>query len=278
MTFVILIFAIILGLSALTVLLSYTVAWYELANLQPSLLEKRFAPRNLWLTLRLLVQESLLVFLTVLVYPFGWLLPGEKLQRHSDGPVILLLHGLFHNRACWWLVKHRLRRQGYRNLHTLNLPPWKDLEVLTELIAKKVDTLRHQLGVEQVVLIGHSLGGLLGRNYLVRRGGARKVAGLIQLGTPNQGSKLAPFALTRLAKQLMPNSSFLAGLNVDGLPEGVPVTSIYSRHDNIIIPFHASRLEGARDVELQGCGHVCLLFSPGAFAPLLEAVKGQPPC
>jgi len=266
------------GLSALSVLLSYTVAWYELANLQPSLLEKRFAPRNLWLSTRLLAQESLLVFATVLVYPLGWLLPGEKLQRRGDGPVILLLHGLFHNRACWWLVKQRLRRQGFVNLHTLNLPPWKDIEVLTELIAKKVDALRHQLGVEQVVLVGHSLGGLLGRNYLARRGGTHKVAALIQLGTPNQGSKLAPFAITRLARQLMPGSPFLADLKVEGLPAGVPVTSIYSRHDNIIIPFHFSRLDGASEVELEGCGHVCLLFSPGAFAPLLESLKGVPPC
>jgi len=268
---------VLLALSSLTVLLSYTVAWYELANLQPSLLEKRFVPGNLWLTARLLAQESLLVFLTVLVYPLGWLLPGERLQRHGDGPVILLLHGLFHNRACWWLVKSRLRGHGYRNLHTLNLPPWKDIEVLTEMIAKKVDLLRHQLGVEQVVLVGHSLGGLLARNYLVRRGGANKVAGLIQLGTPNQGSKLAPFAISRLARQLMPGSVFLAGLKVEGLPAEVPVTSIYSRHDNIIIPFHNSRLEGAREEELQGCGHVCLLFSPGAFAPLLGALRSLTP-
>jgi len=277
MTVLTTLFCVLFALSSLTVLLSYTVAWYELANLQPSLLEKRFVPGNLLLTARLLAQESLLVFLTVLVYPLGWLLPGERLQRHGDGPVILLLHGLFHNRACWWLVKSRLRGQGYRNLHTLNLPPWKDIEVLTELIAKKVDLLRHQLGVEQVVLVGHSLGGLLARNYLVRRGGANKVAGLIQLGTPNQGSKLAPFAISRLARQLMPGSAFLADLKVEGLPAEVPVTSIYSRHDNIIIPFHNSRLEGAGEVELQGCGHVCLLFSPGAFSPLLGALRSLTP-
>lgn len=258
---------------ALTVLLSYAVAWYELANQQPTLIDRRFKSGNLWLAVKLLACETLAVFLTSLLYPLGWLFPTERSARHDDGPVVLLLHGLFHSRCCWWLVKWRLRRHGFRNLHSINLPAWRDSQVLTELIAKKVDLLRHATGVDKVVLIGHSMGGLLGRNYLQLRGGELKVARLVQLGSPNGGSKLAPFALSRLARQLLPGSAFLGELKVAALPSGVPVTSIYSRHDNIIIPPRLSQLEGAENIELVGIGHVTLLYARRSFEALLEALR-----
>jgi len=262
---------------ALTVLLSYAVAWYELANQQPGLIDRRFRGANLWLALRLITLETLAVFLTSLLYPLGWLIPAEKPVPRAGGPQVLLLHGLFHSRSCWWLVKWRLRRSGYRNLHSINLPAWRDAQVLTELIAKKVDHLRHAYGAERVVLIGHSMGGLLGRNYLQLRGGAHKVERLIQLGSPNGGSKLAPFAVSRLARQLLPGSAFLAELKAAPLPADVPVTSIFSRHDNIVIPPQLSSLEGAKCVELTGLGHVTLLYSRRSFAPLLQAMSEEQP-
>jgi len=261
---------------AVVVTLSYFLAWYENANQNPKLIAARFTPRSLLLALWLILLETGLLSVTVLVNPFGWLHTGQTTASPQQQTPILLLHGLFHNRACWWFVKLRLRLHGYHNLHTLNLPPWKDAESLTELIALRVDALRHAIGGEKVILVGHSMGGILARNYLQRRGGADKVAKLILLGAPNQGSKLIPFAVTRLARVLLPNSEFLQRLNQADFPAGIPVTNIYTRHDNMVVPSSNCKLRSVAEVELETLGHIALLYHPKALNALTAALKEEP--
>lgn len=269
------ILAIIFVSVALITLLSYAIVWYEAANLRPELIEERFAPARLWMALQMLVSETVLLFLSLALHPLGWIWPAEKPAVNTSQPPIILLHGLFHNRSCWWWMKLRLKRAGYRSIYSLRLSAWHDVEILTEFIAKKVDQLRLQSGVEQVVLIGHSMGGILARNYIQRRGGAARVAHCIQLGAPNNGSKLAPFAISPLARHLFPGSTFLGELNAAELPADIPMTSIYSRHDNIVVPYTSAQLSGSREIELKGIGHMGLLYRDRAIGAVLEALGGR---
>jgi len=261
--------AILFGACALVVTMSYAIVWYENSNLDPNLVESRFQPHNLWLAARLVVMETLLLALTVLLHPLGWLPPRET-PANLDASPVLLLHGLFHNRACWLWLKLQLRRRGHTAVYTINLPPWKDIEALTERVAKKVDEIRLAQGVDRVHLIGHSMGGMIARNYLQLRGGAPKVASCTLLAAPNGGSKLAPFAISPLARVLIPGSEFLHRLAQAPLPEGVPLRALYSRHDNMVLPFMHGRLEGAEELELAGMGHMAILYHPDAINPLLD--------
>ena len=65
--------------------------------------------------------------------------------------------------------------QGFTDLHTIYLPPSRDIETLTERVALKIDSLRHSRNCAKVDLIGHSMGGIIARNYVQIRGGADKV-------------------------------------------------------------------------------------------------------
>jgi triacylglycerol lipase len=271
------IIALVLGIIALAVVFSYAIVWYEFANADPKLLERRFAPANLWLAVRLIVMEVFFLLVTVLLHPLGWLSPREEATTAGGKPPVILLHGLFHNRACWFWARHRLRKRGLGEFYSLNLPPWKDVESLTERVAKKVDELRHSRGIEQVHLVGHSMGGIIARNYIQLRGGERKVNRCILLGTPNGGSKLAPFALSPLGRLLMPGSGFLKRLAVADFPTAVRATAIFSRHDNMVQPFSSARLEEGTNVQLAGLGHVALLFHPRALQALTGALTdGEP--
>lgn len=273
MVFIYSILAAILAAVAAVVVGSYTIAWYECANSRPELMTGRFSLSRLWLAARLVGGEVFFLFLDVLLHPLGWLPPKERRPEEVSGTPVLLLHGLFHNRASWLWAKFRLRRRGFRALYTLNLPPWKDVETLTERVAKKVDELRHALGVKKVCLVGHSMGGVIARNYVQIRGGEQKVERCVLLATPNHGSKLAPFALSPLAKLLMPGSEFLRRLAVAPLPPEVAVTTICTRHDNIVLPWEYAHLEGARKVELTGMGHASLLYRPRALKAVIEALS-----
>lgn len=271
------IIALVLGIIALAVVFSFAIVWYEAANADPKLLERRFAPASLWLALRLIVSESFFLLVTVLLHPLGWFAPRGKSPSADAGTPVILLHGLFHNRACWLWARYRLRKRGLGPFYALNLPPWKDVESLTERVAKKVDELRHSRGIERVHLVGHSMGGIIARNYVQLRGGERKVDRCVLLGAPNSGSKLAPFALSPLGRLLMPRSAFLNRLAEPDVPPAVRVTAIFSRHDNMVQPFASARLAGAVNVELAGMGHVALLFRPPALEAVARALSdGEP--
>lgn len=265
------------GLVGLVVLLSYAIVWYERSNLDAGLFDNRFTTGNLGLAAWLVLQEGALLFFTVLLHPLGWIKFKEAPAEPGYGPPILLLHGLFHNRACWLWTRWRLHRRGLHNVCSINLPPGHGLERLTERVAEKVEELRRETGSDQVLLVGHSMGGMIARNFMQLGGGADKVAGCILLGTPNRGSKLAPFSVTDLGRLLLPGSEFLQLLAEAPLPAGVRLTAIYSRHDNMVIPFESAQMPGAENIELSGMGHMGLLYHPLAFEYLIDALKEARP-
>ncbi len=271
------ILALILAIIAGVVLLTFAFAWYEHANRDPRLVENRFSARGLGLATRLVLQETVVLIFTVALHPFGWFGAASNPAQSSDETPVILLHGLFQNRMCWLLTRLRLQRRGFGSVHTLNLPPWKDVESLTERLAKKVDELRHGTGGAKVHLVGHSMGGIIARNYVQVRGGAAKVDRLVLLGAPNTGSRMAPFALSPLGKLLVPGSEFLRRLEQAELPESVAVTAVFTRHENMVLPFDNARLEGVRNVELAGMGHTSLLFHRRAFESVLEGLTGETP-
>jgi pimeloyl-ACP methyl ester carboxylesterase len=265
---------LLLAATAVVILLSFAFAWYEFANHDHHLMEERSKPQRLWLAFKIVVGEILLVFLSLLLRPLGWIFRYERIYFNRDDTPIILLHGLFHNRSCWLWTKHRLRSKGFYNLHTVSLPPWHNVETLTERIAKKVDKLRLSTGIKKVHLIGHSMGGLLARNDLQIRGGDTKIDSCILLGTPNLGSRLASFALSPMAKLLLPGSGFLKRLAEAPLPAGIPVTTIFTRHDNLVQPFYNARLEGAHNIELAGMGHTTMLYNSQVFAEIIKSLRG----
>jgi triacylglycerol lipase len=97
------------------------------------------------------------------------------------------------------------------------------------------------------------------------------------LDLPTSARNWRPFAVTHLGRLLLPGSDFLQELAAAPLPAGVRLTAIYSRHDNMVIPFEAAQMEGAGNVELSGMGHLGLLYHPLAFEALCDALTEETP-
>jgi pimeloyl-ACP methyl ester carboxylesterase len=271
------ILVLLCGAAAAVVLLSYAFAWCEFANGLPAAMKDRFAPKRLGLAAWLLVLETACLLLNLLQHPLGWYSPRERPHQGQRGTPVLLLHGLFLNRACWYWLRLRLRLRGVRNVYALNLPPWKDVESLTERVSKKVDELRHATGLEQVHLVGHSMGGMIARNYLQIRGGANKVGHCVLLGAPNHGSRLAPFAISPMGELLIPGSDFLAQLATAPIPAEARMTNIYTRHENMVLPAPSAHLPGVKNIELAGMGHHGLLYHPRSVRAVLDALQQEEP-
>ncbi len=256
----------LLAFDIIVVLLSYSIYWYEHANTNTDANTNRFTRKNIQRLFTLILPEIFFNYIALAILPFG-LIGNKKFDGIRGETPVLLLNGLFVNRSCWFWFKWQLRRQGFKNIATINLSSWHSEEALTELLATKVDELRHQLGVNKVNLVGHSMGGMIARNYVQLRGGQDKIDKLICLGSPHKGSKLATFSVDPLGKQLIPNSSFLNKLNSAPIPDKVKLTNIYTNKDNMVLPNSNNHLPWGYAIEFDGMGHTSLIFRK----PIIDA-------
>ena len=224
-------------------------------------------------TLRMVLEEFLgFVVLFSLIQPFEafWLGPDRLAKPASGRPPLLLIHGYQCNRAFWFWLRPRLEAAGWTvATHSLE-PVFSDIDAYAEGIARRIDEVLAATGAPQVILVGHSMGGLASRAYL-RRHGTGKVARLITLGSPHRGTLLARLGLGPNARQMRVDSPWLRGLAAPLPPASV---SIYSCHDNYVFPQQAcSTLEGATNVAIGGVSHLGMAFSPRVLGNLMEALE-----
>jgi triacylglycerol esterase/lipase EstA (alpha/beta hydrolase family) len=223
--------------------------------------------------LRMVMGEyiALCVLFTV-VQPFErfWLGP-DRLAHCAVRPLpLLLIHGYQCNRGFWFWLRRKLEAAGWTvATHSLE-PVYADLDGYSDGIARRIDEVLAATGASQVILVGHSMGGLASRAYL-RRHGAAKVARLVTLGSPHHGTRLARLGLGPNARQMRPGSAWLGALQAPLPPASV---SIYSCHDNYVYPQQAcSTLEGAANVAIGGVSHLEMAFSPRVLDSLKEALE-----
>jgi hypothetical protein len=86
---------------------------------------------------------------------------------------------------------------------------------------------------------------------------------------------LAPLAITPVGQDLIPNSDFLKRLAAAPIPGNVQFTSIFSRNDNLVLPFDSGRMEGAHNMELSGLGHSTLLYHRDAFEAAIKRLQEE---
>lgn len=206
----------------------------------------------------------------VLIAPFErcWM-GGDRLAPGADRPPLLLVHGYGCSRAIWWWQRRRLEAAGWR-VATINLEPiYTSIDNYVEPLARRVDEVLAQTAASRLILVGHSMGGLVARAYL-RRHGASKVRCLVTLATPHAGSWLARLGSGENARQMRPGSSWLAELAGEAPP--VEVLTLYSRHDNYVLPQSNLLWPGVAQRAIDGLGHLAMLYSPRVVAALLAAL------
>ena len=209
--------------------------------------------------LRLFVDEAVAVASSWPLMMLHRLVMRDPEAAPCAKPVILV-HGVLVNDGVWFGFRRELVRQGIRGVFTVNYgPPYADIERFAVQLAAKIDAVRSATGAQRVVLLCHSMGGLVARAY-VRRFGAARVERIITIGTPHHGSVLAWSYPGRSLAQMRPGNAWLVELNRnEARTSPVPVTSLWSRHDSMVAPQASGELAGAENVALVGIGHNALL-------------------
>ena len=211
----------------------------------------------------------------------SWNMPFRPLARAPTvldaGLPVLLLHGYGCNTGYWHCLSGLLR-QARRSFHAVDLEPvLGDIDGYLPQMGRAIESLCTATGQPKVIVVAHSMGGLVARSWLRTHGDAR-VAALITLGTPHAGTGLASYGLGKNSRQMCADSR--SGINscsdwltcLQAATQTVPLVSIYSCHDNIVAPYTSAIVPGARNIGFDGIGHVALASHPAVTACVLAEV------
>ncbi|MFF5975878.1 esterase/lipase family protein [Streptomyces sp. NPDC012769] len=222
----------------------------------------------------------------LVLYPSGLVAerrgPADPGAASTTRPVVLL-HGFVDNRSVFVMLRRALARHGRDRVESLNYSPLTcDLRTAAELLGRRVEELLARTGHREVDLVGHSLGGLIGRYYVQRLGGDTRVRTLVMLGTPHAGTTFVPLADAHpLVRQMRPGSEVLRELAGPAPGCRTRFVSFWSDLDQVMVPVETARLDHpdllVHNVRVSGVGHLALPVHPTVAVGILAALDDSGP-
>lgn len=234
-------------------------------------------------TARGVAVEAAWVTAHLAMYPLGLVEEQLRLQqeRHSleglppaqrgllvgdveaAGTPIVLVHGIFDNRSIFTLLRRGLHRRGFGSTYALNYSALTDdIRSVAQRLGALIEQVCAETGHERVHVIGHSLGGLIGRYLVQRLGGDERVHTLVTLGTPHAGTLPARIVPLETARQMRIGSDLIAELAEPAPGCRTRLLAFWSDIDQLVIPQSHARVEHpdlkARNVLVRGVGHLSL--------------------
>ncbi len=198
----------------------------------------------------------------------------------------------------WYRKNQRLIRlfegQGYETMvlsmpGKYKLPDW-DFEKYAHFLADELEKgylcphCEQKLPVEEIALIGHSMGGITCRLYL-QEGGIgdpdtkSKVNMLITLASPHHGTSVGVQLNNSKCRDLLwPGSDFIRELNDADFPKDVDFHSIWSTGDGVMVPKHTSVSENASNYLIDNISvrHNGVMHRSNTEDIVRDILKGDP--
>jgi len=181
----------------------------------------------------------------------------------AAGTPIVLMHGVFDNRSIFTLMRRGLRRRGFGTTYALNYSPLTDdIRSVAVRLGDLVEEVCEETGHDQVHVIGHSMGGLIGRYLVQRLDGDARVHTLVTLGTPHAGTLPAHLVPHPVARQMRTHGDIVVELAEPAPGCRTRFIAFWSDIDQLVIPQSNARIThpdlAARNVLVRGAGHLSL--------------------
>ena len=191
---------------------------------------------------------------------------GRDRTAPSPQPApVLLVPGVYETWQFLRPVARTLRDHGHE-VHVLS-----DLRRNTATVAESAAIAARYLdahGLDDVVVVAHSKGGLIGKHLMVDdvdRGQPERVRRMVAIATPFTGSPYARLVPAGNLRMFSPSDTVLRTLAAN-LAVNARITSVFGRFDPHIPD--GSRLDGAHNIELPVAGHFRILSAPSLLEVL----------
>ncbi len=271
-----LIFWVIIAFSFLNALITHFIFWLELRLFA---LAKEQPLQIAWIQLLYnFVIEFLCIALNCFLYPFRfWFAKLNRAPTEGALP-ILFVHGYLHHQNAWgWFIYQLQKKTGVGSIYSINLsPPFASISQLAEVLQTKIELIKTETGANSVILIGHSMGGLVCGYYSEYLQKSKDIAKIITIGSPFKGTLTAALGFGQNAKEMSPHSHFLKELTESMQKSTIPYYSVLSKMDNMVVPWKSGLLHddiSKNDFVLENQGHLGLLISPLVIEQVYQWIK-----
>lgn len=197
-------------------------------------------------------------------------------QKATKTPV-LLVHGYMHSSSAWHFIRRRLEAEGIRT-YTINLgSPFNSISKdFAHKVKEKALKIAKDSGRDDLLLVGHSMGGLVSSEYATTLAPPGTVKGVVTLGSPMKGSKSAKIPPGRCAKEMHHHSPFVKALDAKVQNAlGITFFNFSSKTDLLVRPIKMSGLHAKHILshEFRSCGHMTYLYSPEVADSIFRCYK-----
>lgn len=216
----------------------------------------------------------------VILYPLflvkrAWLRPRRGRNAAPSGPPVLFVHGYTHTASAWILFARWFRRAGYTDLDATTYNSWTlDFEGIVRQVEDEVRGILARRPGQKLVLVGHSLGGLAVRALLNSSDLAPHILAVVTLGSPHQGTVLAPLGMNKLGHTLAFQGPLVREIEAKDRDTGVPSLAVFSPVDNMIVPLEGLRIHapGWEELRIGPVCHVGMLYHRPTAQAALEFI------
>lgn len=199
-------------------------------------------------------------------------LPGAR----QVGPrPIIVLHGYAMNRANFLPLAYRLARVGLGPIVGFEYWTLGRTAAAAKQLAWFVEHVQTMTGSPQVDIIGHSMGGVVGRYYVTMLGGDGAVANLVTLGSPHWGTDVSKIGIGAPTRELLFGSKLVQRLAAAPPPRDTRLLMILS-HADALVPANAQLahdIPRADRIVYDDLGHVAMLGSRRVARAIIERLK-----
>lgn len=183
----------------------------------------------------------------------------------GKGTPILLIHGFCNDAGVWFYIRKKLVQIYSGPIYAISLKSaFRPLEEHAQKIQRRVTEILKESGSSDIILIGHSMGGLVASLYAMEYAAPSTVKAIITIASPFHGTYMASIIPAHNARQMRYQSPFCKNLSKKLEESSIPIYQMSTLTDEIIIPSNSCllKLNPERQYTVKDIGHAAMLFSP----------------
>lgn len=205
-------------------------------------------------------------FASFFLFPAAFFSSYHGAQGNLKGRPILMLNGYLGAGSTWHYLRGQLSEAGFGPVYTMNIGSFESIGEYAVDVERKINQIKEETGRNDIALICHSKGGLVGSYYATKRAASNDVhvTDIVMIGAPLSGAPIARYGFGQDAQEMHPDHPFHRDLQkeIQQHPE-IRFFQIASEAD-MVVPLTSALLGGepSRQRVFQDLGHLSMLFSP----------------
>ena len=194
---------------------------------------------------------------------------------------ILLIHGLYHNSSAWIEYRKQLNDAKLGPIFTINLGnPFDSIDVYAQRVRDMVANIQRITGLKDIVLIGHSMGGVVATKFALEFATEEtKVTDIITIGSPLKGTSIAKyFGWGKGVREMRKGSDYLTVLNDKILAQAKINFFHIASETDALVPIWSSlpqENENTKHLKISNIGHTALLLTSDVINPIIDYYKNR---